>query len=302
MRVAIVHSLPGRVRFRVVPGALAGKDTSGFAGALANIAGVKSSNFNPRTGSILFIYDTRITSGELIYKALMCLAHALPDIESKTGSKAEDNKKDKLAWGYVGYQLFRLFTPLALKPLVTVVGAIPFLIEGFKSLAKSHLNLPVLDAAAVGASLLQGNYNSASTLMMLLRTGEYLEAWAKLRSRENLAAALSLNVGQVWVRSACGTEHQIPYAELKQGDSIVLRSGTLIPVDGTVTEGRAMVNEAALTGEPLGREKTTGSTIYAGTVIEEGEIIAEVRGKGNNTRYEQIISLIEDGEGARAET
>ena len=308
MRVAIVHSLPGRVRFRVMPGALAGKDIAGnageFAAAFAGMAGVKSSSFSPRTGSILVVYDEHITSEKSIHQAIHTIEQNIQNAEApiSAAGKATENKKEKLVWAYIGYQLFRFFTPPALKPLATVIGAIPFFIAGLKSLAQSRLDVPVLDAAAVGASLAQGNIKSTSTLMMLLKTGEHLEAWARYRSRENLAAALSLNIGQVWVRSADGTERQIPYAELQQDDVIVLRCGGLIPIDGTVLEGRAIVNEAALTGEPLGIEKTTGSTVHAGTVIEEGEIIARVRSKGKNTRYEQIIALIEEGEGAKADT
>ena len=306
MRVVVVHSLPGRVRFRVMSGALA-EMSAGLAAALAGMAGVRDTSFSPRTGSVLVSYDAHITSEKAIDQAIkQAIQNAGQPLQSAKApapaGKPAKKQNEKLAWSYIGYQLFRLFTPPAFKPLVTVIGAIPFLAAGLKSLTRSRLDIPVLDAAAVGASLAQGNVNSASTLMMLLKTGEYLEAWAKQRSHENLAAALSLNVGQVWVRSADGTERQISYGELQQGDSVVLRSGGLIPIDGTVLEGRAMVNEAALTGEPLSVEKSSGSTIHAGTVIEEGEIIAEVRNKGSSTRYEQIISLIENGEGAKADT
>jgi Cu2+-exporting ATPase len=168
-----------------------------------------------------------------------------------------------------------------------------------KSLASFRLDLPVVDATAVGASLALGNFKAASTLMMLLNTGAYLEAWAKQRSRENLAAALSKNVDNVWVRQD-GALRQIPYSELRKGDAIVLRSGSLIPIDGKVIEGRALVNEAALTGQPLVSEKTAGLLVHSGTVVQEGEIIAEVHTKGNDTSYEQTIALVEEGEGAKA--
>ena len=297
MRVVPVHSLPGRVRFRAMPGGLEGKDTADLASFVSNIAGVRGASLNPRSGSILVFYDADTTSEKAIHRAIQGIDDPRP-----VANKAAKERKEKLAWSYLGYQFFRLLKPPSLKPLFTVLEAIPFFIGGMKSLANLRLDVPVLDAAALGASLAQGNVNSASTLIMLLKTGEYLEAWARQRSRENLAAALSLSVGQVWVRSGDGTERQVPYGELQQGDTIVLRSGGLIPIDGKVLEGRAMVNEAALTGEPLGREKSAGSVVHAGTVIEEGELIAEVTGKGKNTRYEQIISLIEEGEGAKADT
>jgi len=294
MRVVLVHSLPGRARFRVAP---TEGPADGIASQVSGMAGVKSVGFSPKTGSVLVFYDTGVTSERAIHRAILDLKPPKP----VTGAAAK-RQKEKLAWAYVGYQLFRLLKPRSLKPLFTTVEAIPFFAEGLKSLANSRLDVPVLDAAAVGASLAQGNVNAASTLIMLLKTGEYLEAWAKQRSHENLAAALSLNVGQVWIRDGDGPDRQIPYGELRPGDMIVLRSGGLIPIDGKVVEGRAIVNEAALTGEPLGVEKAVGATVHAGTVMEEGEIVAEVRDKGKNTRYEQIIALIEEGEGAKADT
>ena len=317
MHVVVVHSLPGRVRFRIMPEA----PPSGFAASLAGIAGVKSATFTPRTGSVLVFYDDHVTSEKVIRQEILGICQTVQkndqfdQTKQNTGQQSTGlqsslrppppeakKQNEKQRWSYIGYQLFRLFTPPAFKPLVTLFAAVPFISAGIRSLARSRLDVPVLDAAAVSALLAQGNVRSASTLIMLLKTGEYLEAWAKQRSHENLAAALSLNIAQVWVRSDDGTERQIPYSELQQGDSIVIRCGSLIPIDGTVLEGRAIVNEAALTGEPLGIEKSPGSTVHAGTVIEEGEIIAEVRNKGKNTRYEQIITLIEEGEGAKAET
>jgi len=293
MRAALVHSLPGRARFRVAPG----RDAAGFATALAGISGVKSASYNPRTGSILVFYDELVVSESAILRAIENVEAAAP-----LAAKTTERQKEKAAWSYIGYQIFRLIKPRSLKPMSTVVEAIPFFVEGLKSLSRLRLDVPVLDAAAVGASLAMRNIDSASTLIMLLKTGEYLEAWAKQRSRENLADALSLNVAQVWVRSGDGEERQIPYADLRQGDRVVLRCGGLVPVDGNVLEGRAVVSEAALTGEPLGIEKAAGSVVHAGTVLEEGELLVEVRSKGRDTRYEQIISLIEDGEGAKADT
>jgi Cu2+-exporting ATPase len=297
MRAVLAHSLPGRARFRISPGALADADIAGFSNTLAGISGVKSVSVNPRTGSVLVLYDTAVVS-----EKPLCRAIQKAGVPKPVKRKRNAARKKGVMWSYIGYQLFRFFTPPALKPLATVLGAIPFFLEGLKSLVRFRLDVPVLDAAAVGASLAQGNVDSASTLIMLLKTGEYLEAWAKQRSRENLTASLSLNVGQVWVRGSDGVENQKPYEQLRQGDIVVLRSGALIPIDGKVIEGRATVNEAALTGEPLAVEKTAGSVVHAGTVIEEGELAAEVRSKGEDTRYEQIIRLIEEGEAAKADT
>jgi Cu2+-exporting ATPase len=295
MRTVLVHSLPGRARFRVLPEALAGRDIAGFASALGGIPGVRGVRLSPRTGSILIIYDSSGLSEEQLMRAMIRIG-----APGKLARQAAQEKSLALSW--LGWQLFRLCLPPSFKPFVTMVRAIPFFAAGLRSLVHARLDLPALDAAAVGAALAQRDFTSASTLMMLLKTGEYLEAWARERSRENLAAAFSLNVGQVWIRDEEGGERQIPYEQLQPGDNVVLRSGALIPVDGTVRAGRATVNEAAMTGEPLGVEKTPGNVVHAGTVIEEGELVAEVRCKGASTRYEQIIRLIEESESARAET
>ncbi|MDR1903197.1 MAG: heavy metal translocating P-type ATPase [Treponema sp.] len=296
MRVAVVHELPGRVRFRANPDALRRYNTAGTGLQLSELRGVKKVVISPRTGSILILYDIEAVSKEELFNFLKGLAPSPDLIPKKRGEE-----KDSLAWSYIGYQLFRIFRPPALKPLFTILGAVPFFIAGLKSLVKFKIDVPLLDASAIAVSLAQGNINSASTLMMLLKTGRYLEAWAKRRSRENLASGLSLNVGQLWVRKN-GRDEQVPYSQIQAGDAVVLRAGALIPVDGQTLEGRAVVNEAALTGEPLGVEKQGGSAVHAGTVIEEGEILVEVRKKGEDTRYERIIRLIEESEAAKAGT
>ena len=296
MNAAPVHSLPGRVRFRAGPGVLSNIDSAGIVRSLDDIPGVKSVAINVRTGGILIRYDHYITSEAVIHAALQAL-----EIRRRPASKPETKQKDGIIWSWVGWRLFRLLVPPALKPLVTLAGALPFFVEGIKSLSRARLDVPVLDAAALGASVAQGNINTASTLIMLLKTGEYLEAWAKERSRENLAAALALKTGKVWVRAGDGTEREISYEAIRQGDTIVLRAGALIPIDGRVIEGRALVNEAALTGEPLPVEKIPGGLLLAGTVIAEGELAAEVLKKGEDTRYERIIRLIEQSEGAKAD-
>ena len=296
MRAAPVHSLPGRVRFRVSPGVLDAAAAASAARILGETPGVTRAAVNPRSGGVLVCYDPRlVTEGEL--------AVALQKIETPSTVPARPAAKPKeaIASSWMSWQLCRLLVPPALKPFVTLLGALPFFVEGIRSLCRGRLDVPVLDGAAVGAALAQGNTASASTLIMLLKTGEYLEAWARERSRENLSRALSLKTGRVWVRSPGGTESEVPYGDIAPGDRVVLRSGAIIPVDGRVVEGRALVNEAALTGEPLPVEKSSGSAVHAGTVIAEGEILAEVLKKGEDTRYERIIRLIEQSEGAKAE-
>ena len=291
MRAALVHSLPGRARFRVPPGSLGGNGS--LARELCTLSGVKAAAVTPRTGSILVYYDSSLLSESGLCRMLGRVeAPPLPERAPAGGA----------GWSYIAYQLFRLMLPPRLKPVWTFISAVPHILAGLASLSRGKLDVPVLDAAAVSASLARNDVTTASTLLMLLKTGEYLEEWAKQRSRQNLAASLSLNVGQVWIVGDDGVERSIPYEQLREGQTVVLRSGAMIPVDGTVQDGRALVNEAALTGEPLGIEKRAHSAVHAGTVIEEGELRVLVQKKGADTRYQHIIRLIETSEQAKADT
>ncbi|MDR0597885.1 MAG: heavy metal translocating P-type ATPase, partial [Treponema sp.] len=187
----------------------------------------------------------------------------------------------------------------ALKPLFTILGALRYIAAALGSLRRMKMDIPLLDGSVIALSLLEKDYATASTLMMLLKTGQYLEDWARERSRENLARGISLNVGQVWVRRE-GRDEQIPYSRLVKGDLVILRAGSLIPVDGRVADGSALVNESSMTGEPLTASRTRGDTVHAGTVIEEGELAVELARKGEDTRFQKIVRLIEESESAKA--
>ncbi|MDR2589197.1 MAG: heavy metal translocating P-type ATPase [Spirochaetales bacterium] len=301
MKAALVHSLPGRARFRFEPGACAAWNAAAFGRELGAFHGVRSVSVNPRTGGVLFFYDSGETSAEILGTEIARLTPLKKEREDRVSAR-EASAGGGTGWAYIGYQLFRFFLPPGLKPFVTVFSALGFFSQGFKSLARFKLDVAVLDAAAVAASLLQGNYDSASTLIMLLKTGEYLEAWARRRSRENLSAALSLGESPVWLRREGFPDSEIPSSLVKPQDRIVLRGGALVPIDGKVVEGRAYVNESALTGEPLSREKVCGSALHAGTVVEEGEVVAEALKKADDTRYEKILRLIEESEKTKSGT
>jgi Cu2+-exporting ATPase len=303
MRIALVHSLPGRARFRTNPDTLKACRTvilARIARELSEIDGVKSAALNPRTGSVLLHYDAALLGEPELYGLLQTIDLAALS-RPPAGKAAEVQEKESPGWSYLGYQLFRFFRPPALKPFFTLLGAVPYIAAGLRSLGNMKIDIPLLDASVLSLSLVQKNYRSASTLMMLLKTGQFLEEWAKRRSRENLAAGISLNVGQVWIRRD-GKDEQIPYSRLEAGNLVVLRAGALIPVDGKVAEGRALVNESSMTGEPQAAARTVGDTVHAGTVIEEGELAVEVIRKGEDTRFQKIVQLIEESEALKAKT
>ena len=159
----------------------------------------------------------------------------------------------------------------------------------------------MLDALSIGVSILRGDYGTAGSVMFLLNLGSLLEEWTRKKSLDDLARSMALNVDKVWVRSQ-GTEVLVPLTKVRSGDEVVVRSGNMIPLDGTVLEGEAMVNQAALTGESMPVRKVEGSTIYAGTVVEEGECVFVAKAEGGSNRYDKIVAMIEESEKLKSST
>ena len=163
------------------------------------------------------------------------------------------------------------------------------------------LEVEVLDALSIGVSLLRGDFGTAGSVMFLLNLGSLLEEWTRKKSLDDLARSMALNVDKVWVRSQ-GTEVLVPLTKVRSGDEVVVRSGNMIPLDGTVLEGEAMVNQAALTGEAMPVRKAEGSTLYAGTVVEEGECVFIAKAEGGSNRYDKIVAMIEESEKLKSST
>lgn len=191
--------------------------------------------------------------------------------------------------------LRELFLPAPLNAAYTVFRSIKFLWKGVCCLWRRKLEVEVLDALSIGVSILRGDFATAGSVMFLLNVGSLLEEWTRKKSLDDLARSMALNVDKVWVR-AQGTEVLMPLTKVHPGDEIVVRSGNMIPLDGTVIEGEAMVNQAALTGESMPVRKTIGATVYAGTVVEEGECVLTTRTEGGANRYDKIVAMIEESE------
>ncbi|MDR1315830.1 MAG: heavy metal translocating P-type ATPase [Spirochaetales bacterium] len=293
MRLALVHQVPGRIRFRLDPSVLKRYRYAALARAITDIPPVKSAAINPRTGSILIYHDTGASGAKEIFAGLEAL-HL-----EEFPRRAEEPSRPSLGWSYIGYHIYRLLQPESLKPLLTFLGALPYFAAGLKALAAGKMNIDLLDASAIGMAMIQKNFASASSLIMLLKTGGYLEKWAKLRSRESLEAAISLKVDRVWIRAQDG-DRELPYSQLKTGDIVIVRAGSMIPVDGRVEGGNALVNESSMTGELLSASRSAGDTVHAGTVIEEGELFVCVKRKGADTRFEKILHLVREAEAAKA--
>lgn len=187
------------------------------------------------------------------------------------------------------------FLPAPIRNAYTAVVSVKYIWKGIRTLAKGKIEVPVLDATAIGVSMLRGDYGTASSVMFLLGVGELLEEWTHKKSVGDLARSMSLNVGKVWLKKD-GQEILVPSEKIVSGDEIVVHMGNLVPFDGEVSDGEGMVNQASLTGESVPVRRTLGSVVYAGTVLEEGELTILVKQTGGSSRYEKITAMIEESE------
>lgn len=187
------------------------------------------------------------------------------------------------------------FLPYPMTALYTAAMSVKYIYQGLKILCKGKIEVPVLDATAIGVSILRNDFDTASSIMFFLSIGELLEEWTHKKSVDDLARMLSLNVEKVWIKKN-DQEILVAASTVKKGDLIVVHMGNVIPFDGTVIEGEAMINQAALTGESVPVRRSSEDSVYAGTVLEEGEITLRVEKTGGSSRFEKIVTMIEASE------
>ena len=190
----------------------------------------------------------------------------------------------------------KLFLPAPVRAVITVLKAVPYLVRGLRSLLSGKLAVEVLDAASISVSMLRGDFDTAGQVMFLLGIGDLMEEWTHRKSVSDLAGAMALNVDKVWLRTPEGQEVLVGIDTVKPGDLVLVRTGHMIPLDGEVQSGEAMVNQASFTGEPLPVHKRKGGYLYAGSVIEEGELEILVRKTSGSGRYDRIVAMIEESE------
>ena len=198
---------------------------------------------------------------------------------------------NKVLFGYAR----KWFLPYPVKALYTAAISLKYIYKGLKVLCKGKIEVPVLDATAIGVSILRNDIDTAGSVMFLLGIGEILEEWTHKKSVDDLARTMSLNVGKVWLKQG-EQDILVLVSDIQAGDQVVVHMGNVIPFDGTVADGEAMVNQASLTGESLPVRKVQGSSAYAGTVVEEGEVTITVKAVGGSSRFEKIVAMIEESE------
>ena len=226
----------------------------------------------------------------------------VPQTVIKTSGRELNNSyQEKLIGSVVWHYSKKLLLPLPIRIALTIGRSVKYIGIGLKCLLQRKIEVPVLDATAITVSLITKDFSTASSIMFLLGIGELLEEWTHKKSVDDLARSMSLNVSKVWLRTPENQEILVEYSKIEKGDKVVVHMGNVIPFDGEVLDGDAMVNQASLTGESVPVQRTVGNTVFAGTVVEEGEITIRVKEVEGNNRFDQIVTMIEESEKLKSE-
>ena len=302
MKCTILHEGKGRMRVHVEKVRMTLHRADVLEDYLNHHDAIVHAAVYERTGDVVITYTGRRSAAIAVlagYKFDVAEYDAL--VTSADSRRLNREYQDKMFDLVAGRCLRKLFLPAPLDAAYTAFRSIHFLWKGVRCVLSRRLEVEVLDALSIGVSLLRGDFGTAGSVMFLLNLGSLLEEWTRKKSLDDLARSMALNVDKVWVRSQ-GTEVLVPLTKVRSGDEVVVRSGNMIPLDGTVLEGEAMVNQAALTGEAMPVRKAEGSTLYAGTVVEEGECVFIAKAEGGSNRYDKIVAMIEESEKLKSST
>lgn len=226
----------------------------------------------------------------------------VPQTVIKTSGRELNNSyQEKLIGSVVWHYSKKLLLPLPIRIALTIGRSVKYIGIGLKCLLQRKIEVPVLDATAITVSLITKDFSTASSIMFLLGIGELLEEWTHKKSVDDLARSMSLNVSKVWLKTPENQEILVESSKIEKGDRVVVHMGNVIPFDGEVLDGDAMVNQASLTGESVPVQRTVGNTVFAGTVVEEGEITIRVKEVEGNNRFDQIVTMIEESEKLKSE-
>lgn len=296
MKFVIKHEIRGRIRVHLIGKAMSFAQADTLQYQFEQMKDVTAVKVQERTMDVTICY---IGSRKHIITALGQFSYdkvEVPEVYLKNSGR-EMNRFywDKLVDQTVVHFVNKIFLPAPLRAGIATVRSVKYIVQGVKTLAKRKIEVPVLDATAISVSLIRGDYKTAGAVMFLLSMGEILEEWTHKKSVGDLARSLSLNIDKVWLVTD-DTEVQVSAAQIKEGDRIRVHMGAVIPFDGIVMEGEALVNQASLTGESLPVRKAAESPVYAGTVVEEGEITLLVKESTGSSKYEKIVTMIEDSE------
>ena len=296
MKFVIKHEIKGRIRIHILQSRMTFEQADTLEYYLSNNKLVTSVKVRERLQDATISY---IGSREDIIKLLTSFKYnnvEVPDVYlQNSGRELNREYWDKLVNKVFLYGANKIFLPNPIRECITLTKSVKYLWNGVRTLASRKIEVPVLDATAIGVSIARNNMNTAGSIMFLLGIGEILEEWTHKKSVDDLARSMSLNVGKVWL---CQGEQDIlvSTSDVKAGDLVRVHMGNIIPFDGTVVSGEAMVNQASLTGESIPVQKNAEGIVYAGTVLEEGELVIRVDQTNGSSRYEKIVTMIEESE------
>ena len=295
-----MHESPGRIRVHAMQKRMTMAQADILEYYLKAQEGVIEAKVYDRTGDAVIFYEGK-REGMILALSRFSYKGNEGLVPSQTGRALNREYEDKLVLTVVDRVISTLFYPIPLKRVITGAKAIPYLFKGLQTLFQRKIEVSLLDAVAISASILTGDYDTASSVMFLLSVGEILEEWTHKKSVDDLARTMSLNVDKVWTLVQ-GEEVLLPLNEVEVGQEIIVRTGNMIPLDGKVSFGEAMVNQASMTGESIPVRKKIGSSAYAGTVVEEGECRIRVEKLAGSGRYDRIVKMIEESEKLKSAT
>ena len=296
MKFKVKHEIRGRIRIHMEQKRMTHEQADILLFYLQNIDGVFRADVYDRTADATIHYKG---NRETIIEGLRRFRYEEVEVPNgllETSGRAMNAEyQEKLVDKILFHYGRKFLLPYPISAAYTTIMSAKYIWKGIKTLMERKLEVPVLDATAIGVSILRNDFDTAGSVMFLLGIGELLEEWTHKKSVDDLARTMSLNVGKVWLK----TEDQavlVPSSKIKAGDQVVVHMGNVIPFDGEVVDGEAMINQASLTGESVAVRRTIGNYVYAGTVVEEGEVTIDVKAVGGSSRYEKIAAMIEDSE------
>lgn len=299
MRYSIISDNPGRIRVRFGGYAFEKNLESCIQKLAEGNSFVKAAEVHYANGGLLIYYKKDHRSDVINFIESLDFRTLTPLPEDTSTKEIDEKFKKDLTKLIVAHYVKKLIIPAPIRPFLAVYKGAKYILKGLSELAQGRLTVEVLDAASITACLAQRNFKTAQTIMLLLSVSSLLEDYTHARTRAVLTSSLAIKADKVWL--ANGDEDVlIPIGDLKIGDRIRIRTGSIIPVDGEITEGEAYINEASMTGEPLAVMKSADDTVFAGTVVEEGSVVVRVRAVSSDTKIQKIIELIDNSENLKA--
>ena len=296
MKFIIKHEIRGRLRIHVVQRKMTCAEADILFWYLDRQSNITDVKVYERTADAVICYTGERAALIRLLKSFRYEDTAVPEtVVRNSGRKLNTSYKEKLIAKVLLHYGGRLLVPAPLRAWIVTIRSLRYLAAGLRCIRERKIEVPLLDATAIGVSVLRRDFNTAGSVMFLLGVGELLEEWTHKKSVGDLARSMSLNIKKVWLKRD-GQEILVKADQIRKGDVVTVHMGNVIPFDGEVAGGEGMVNQVSLTGEAMPVRRVSGQSVYAGTVVEEGELDVRVKAVSGSTRFEKIVAMIEDSE------